>query len=283
MTAEEIIAQTGDLPIIPEWARQLVNLLHHPAASPHEIAQTLRGDDVFSAELLRLCNSAQTGLEHLVNSVDEAILLQGVNTVYRMACTIGFGSPMGFAQPGQSIETNGLWSHSLSIGLGAEYLTASEAYGQFPPPVAYTAGLLHDIGKLALSRILTPKIRAVIRDVMTSESLSRVAAEKAVLGVDHAEVGACLLRKWELPAFIIEAVANHHAPVAQPEIQLSAVVYLSNCAAHLSGTGLGWDAYALLAHQSAAELLGLETEKVAEMIANVQGAIKGVNQFIHVA
>jgi putative nucleotidyltransferase with HDIG domain len=201
-----------------------------------------------------------------------------------MACTIGFGGPMGFAEPGQAVESNGLWTHSLSVALGAESLSTTEPYQSFPPSVAFTAGLLHDIGKLALSRNLIPRTRAEIREVMLQKSLSRFAAEKEVLGTNHAEVGACLLQKWALPRIIVEAVANHHAPIVRPEAQLSAVVYLANCAAHLTGTstGPGWDAYTLQANQTAAALLGLQVETCAQMITKAQDAMKGVNRFLNV-
>jgi putative nucleotidyltransferase with HDIG domain len=283
MTAEEVIAQMKDLPIVSETARKVVTLLNDSETPHEELVKTLRCDNVLTAKLLRLCNSAQIGLERPVASIDLAILHLGYNAIYRMVSTISFGSVMGYGQPGQSVEMNGLWAHSLSIGLGSEYLTETESYGQCPPSIAFTAGLLHDIGKLPLNRVLTPKIRAAIRDVMTRESLPRVAAEKAVLGVNHAEVGACLLQSWALPAIIVEAVANHHAPVVQPEVHLSAVVYLSNCSFHLAGTGMGWDAYAVQVSQSSAAMLGLEVEKVAKMIANAQEAMKAVNKFLHVA
>jgi putative nucleotidyltransferase with HDIG domain len=283
MTAEEITGRTEDLPVVSETARQLITLLTNPETPGEEVVKVLHCDNVLTAKVLRLCNSAQLGLARPVGSIDQAVLLLGYNAVYRMVCTIGFGAPMGSEQLGQSVENNGLWAHSLSIGLGAEFLTSTESYGQFPPSIAFTAGLLHDIGKLALSRILTPKSRAEIREVMTSQSLPRVAAEKAVLGADHAEVGACLLQKWGLPPIIIEGVSHHHTPVVQPEVQLSTVVYLSNFAAHLTGTGLGWDAYAVHAHQTAAEVLGLELGKVTQMIAAVQEAMKAANQFLHVA
>ncbi len=107
---------------------------------------------------------------------------------------------------------------------------------------AFTAGLLHDIGKTVINRVLTPKTRADIRAKIAAESLSRVQAEKAVLGANHSEVGACLLRKWLLPEPIVEAVANHHTPVTEPVVRLSAVVYLANSAAHIGGATFGWEA-----------------------------------------
>jgi putative nucleotidyltransferase with HDIG domain len=284
MTASEIISQVKELPMVPETARKLVTLLNQPDTHREELIQTLRCDNVLTAKLLRVCNSAHTGLKAPVSSIDQAVLLIGDHTIFRMVCAIGFGGAMGFALPGYAVEANGLWGHSLSVGMGAEYLTENEAYGEFHPSVAFTAGLLHDIGKIVLNQIFTPKWRAEIRILISQDSLSRFEAEKVVLGSNHAEVGACLLQKWGLPEIVIEAVANHHAPNVQPVPQLSAVVYLANCAAHLCGPSAGGsDAQALRPSPSMAELLGLKQDRVEQMVTRLHEAMKSVNQYLSVA
>jgi putative nucleotidyltransferase with HDIG domain len=283
MTAAEIVSQVKALPTVPETARKLVTLVNRPETHRDDLIRTVRCDNVLTAKLLRVCNSAHIGLKNPVSSVEQAVLLLGDNTIYRIVCAIGFRGAMGFDLPGQATEANGLWSHSLSTGMGAEYLTAIESYGEFPPPMAFTAGLLHDIGKLVLNQILTPKIRAAIRERISTDALTRVEAERMVLGVDHAEIGACLLQKWALPEIIVEAVANHHCPVARPVVQLSAVVYLSNCVAHLGGPAPGSDAFPLRPSKGTAEWLGMDMAKVEQLIVGVHGAMKAVNQFLSIA
>ena len=284
MTATEIISQVKELPMVPETARKLITMLNEPDTHRDAMIQTLRCDNVLTAKLLRVCNSAHAGLKDPDSSIDQAVLILGDHAIFRMVCAIGFGGAMGFALPSYAVEANGLWGHSLSIGMGAEYLTEVEAYGNFHPSVAFTAGLLHDIGKLVLNQIFTPKCRAEIRVLISQNSLSRFEAEKVVLGANHAEVGACLLQKWNLPEMIIEAVANHHAPIVQPVAQLSAVIYLANCAFHLSGPSAGaTDACALRPSPNMAELLGLKKERVEQMVTRLHEAMKAVNQYLSVA
>jgi putative nucleotidyltransferase with HDIG domain len=281
MTAAHIVSQVKDLPMVPETARKLITLLNQPETHREQLIQTLRCDNVLTAKLLRVCNSAEAGMNAPVASMDQAVLLLGDAAIFRVVCAISFGGALGFAVPGYAVEANGLWGHSLSAALGAEYLTGLEAYRQFQPPVAFTGGLLHDIGKVVLNQILTPKSRSEIRALMSQDGVSRVEAEKTVLGANHAEVGACLLRNWSLPEFIVEAVAHHHAPIVQPVAQLSAVVYLANCAAHLVGPSPGGsDVFALHPSPGVAELLGMNQEKIEQMVAGVHGAMKAVNQFL---
>jgi putative nucleotidyltransferase with HDIG domain len=280
MTAAEIVAQAKDLPVVSETARKLVTQLNQPDLHRDELVETVRCDNVLTAKLLRVCNSANSGLSEPVLSVDQALFLLGDSMIFRIVCAIGFSGSLGIAAPGYETEANGLWSHSLNTGLGAEYLAEAESYGNFLPSTAFTAGLLHDIGKAVMSKVLTPKERAEIRARITQESLSRVGAEKAVLGADHCEIGACLLTRWSLPELIVEAVAHHHSPVLQPSIQLSALVYLANCAVHLCGAGPGWEDQALQAKNTAATMLGLDVGKVEHVVSGVGKAMQTLPQLM---
>ena len=273
MTAEEIVAQAKDLPVVSETARRLTMQLNQPKLHRDELVKTIRCDHVLTAKLLRVCNSAFCGVPEQVVSVDQALSILGDRVIFRMVCAIGFGGALGWTEPGYAVEANGLWAHSLSTGVGSEYLAKVEFQDDFLPSAAFTAGLLHDIGKTVINKILTPKARADIRSKIFHESLSRFAAEKAVLGADHSEVGACLLQRWSLPEIIIEAVANHHSPVTKPAIQLSAVVYLANCVALLSGTAPGWEARLAEANSMNAQVFGMDLKKMEKIVSGIQNEI----------
>src|SRR5580658_2701655 len=167
MTPTEIIGKVKELPMVPETARKLVTMLNQPETHREDLIATLRCDNVLTAKLLRVCNSAHAGLKAPVSSIDQAVLLLGDNAIFRMVCAIGFGGALGFSLPGYAVEANGLWGHSLSVGMGAEYLTEIEGYGDFQPSMAFTAGLLHDVGKLVLNQILTPQWRTQIRTLIS--------------------------------------------------------------------------------------------------------------------
>jgi putative nucleotidyltransferase with HDIG domain len=279
MTANEIIAQVRDLPVVSATARKLAVQLDQPNLHRDALVETVRCDNVLTAKLLRVCNSAACGLREPVVSVDQALLLLGDNAIFRMVCAIGFGGAVGLTAPGYDTEANDLWTHSLSTGVGCEYLAEVESYGDFLPSAAFTAGLLHDIGKTVISKISTPKVRADIRARVGGEPLSRCAAEKAVLGADHSEIGACLLQRWSFPEIIVEAVANHHAPLTRPALRLSAVVYLANGAAHVSDTTPGWEARLAQANTRSAEVLGMDLKKVEQLVSGLRQAMQTLPQF----
>lgn len=279
MTADEIIDQAKDLPVISETARKLTVQLNQPDSNRDDVIETLRCDNVLTAKVLRACNSAEYGSSEPVVSIDQALLLLGDNVIFRMVCSIGYGSSLG-GGPGADTEANGLWSHSLRAAVGAEYLAGVETYGNFEPATAFTAGLLHDIGKSVISKMLTPKNRADIRQKIAQESVSRAEAEKAVLGAHHSEIGACLLRRWALPEPIIEAVTNHHSPIIHPEINLSAVVYLANCAAHIGNIKPEWQNESDQMKAIAAETLEMDVERIDEIIAGIEESMHQLPQLL---
>jgi putative nucleotidyltransferase with HDIG domain len=279
MTAEEIIAQAKDLPVVSETARKLTIQLNQPDLHRDELVKTLRCDNILTAKLLRVCNSADCAAREPVVSLDQALLLLGDDTIFRMVCAIGFGASLGMTAPGYAAEANGLWTHSLSTAVGAEYLAEVETYGDCLPSTAFTAGLLHDLGKTVLNKVLTPKNRADIRLRIAADSLSRVQAEKAVMGADHCEIGACLLKRWSLPEPIVEAAANHHSPAAKPVVKLSAVVYLANGAAHLGGASAGSEVHLAHVIKTSSDLLGMDGKEVERILASLQNAMQTLPQF----
>jgi putative nucleotidyltransferase with HDIG domain len=278
MTANEIVDQVKDLPVVSETARKLTRQLSEPDLHRDDLVETVRSDGVLTAKLLRVCNSAGCGVRQPVVSVDHALLILGDHAIFRMVCAIGFSSAFQ-GTISYDAEGHDLWAHSLRVGIGSEYLTEVEGYGDYLPSAAFTAGLLHDIGKTVINKMLTAKARNSIREKIYNESAPPMVAEKAVLGADHCEVGACLLRRWGLPALVQEAVARHHAPEARRAVGLSAVVYLADRATLQTVFTTEGPERLAEANQESAQVLGLDPDKVGDMVSGVQGAMDALSQF----
>ena len=280
MTAQELVAKVKNLPPVSYAALKLVNLLEQPAVSNDEVVQILKCDNVLTAKLLRACNSPYFGLEEPVSSVDQAVFLLGHQQILHIVLTLAFGSAMVVPLPGYAVEANELWRHSIITATAAETVAAEIADMNVEPAVAFTVGLLHDIGKLVLGQALTPDIQADIRRRIEQEHSARAEAEKAVLGTDHSEVGACLLQEWHLPEEIVEAVANHHQPVLEPRPRLSAVTHLADCLAHLAGSAPGWDGYAVRVDERVTTAFEINGDKLETMVIAVRESFDRVDQFM---
>jgi len=283
MTPQELITKVKHLPPISQAALKLVNLLEQSAISNEEIVQVIKCDNILTAKLLRACNSPYFGLEEPVASVDQAVFLLGHQQILHIVLTLAFGSAMVVPLPGYAVEANELWQHSLITATAAEIVAADAFDLNVESSVAFTVGLLHDIGKLVMSQALTPEIQADIRAHIEKEGCSRTEAEKVVLGTDHGAVGACLLQSWRIPEEILEAVANHHAPVFEPRPKLSVITHVANCLAHLSGSAPGWDAYAVRVDPRAISVLNLDASRLEGMVVTVRDSFERINQFMNMA
>jgi putative nucleotidyltransferase with HDIG domain len=283
MTAQEIINKVKNLPPISQAALKLVNLLEQASISNDEIVHVIKCDNVLTAKLLRACNSPYFGLDEPVASVDQAVLMLGHQQILHIVLTLAFGSAMVVPLPGYAVEANELWRHSLITATAAEIVAANAYDMNVETPVAFTVGLLHDIGKLVMSQALTPEVQAEIRQLVEQQGCSRPEAETKILGTDHGEIGACLLRSWNLPEEILEAVANHHKPVCKPRPQLSVITHVANCLAHLVGSAPGWDGFATRVDPQASEVLNLDEARLEGMVANVREAFERVDQFMAMA
>jgi len=230
--------------------------------------------------LLRACNSSSFGLAEPVSSVNQAVLLLGYNQVLGLVLSLGFGNAMTGTLPGYAIEDNGLWEHSFMAANAGEALVDHGIFSRADSSVAFTAGLLHDFGKLVMSQALTDGAHSAIHNHMLGEGLNSVAAEREVLGTDHAEVGACLLHVWRLPEWIVEAVANHHKPVVEPAPQLSALANLANRIALLAASEPGTDVSASGNDERVAQALELNGDQLDGLVVEIRESAKQARELL---
>lgn len=280
MKAEALIARVGNLRSPSPAVASLLSLLTQPDSDNDDVIRVVRQDSVLSAKLLGLCNSAAFGLSAPIGSVDQAVLYLGHTEIYRLVMAISFGGPLGVTLPGYSMEEAQLWRHSLLVAFATEKVLGATTTVPVEPSICYTAGLVHDIGKIVINNALDAATRTAIMNLVERHEHSLVEAEDAVLGTDHAEVGAVLLRKWRLPEIIIEAVANHHQPPIDPVPQLSSIVHLADVLAHEVGASPGWSSFAVRAEEETVEALGLGNDQIQNLVIATCDAIDEVEQMI---
>jgi putative nucleotidyltransferase with HDIG domain len=170
---------------------------------------------------------------------------------------------LGHAQQGYGIGQGELWKHCAVTAVAARVI-ARELGGD--ESVVFTAALLHDLGKLVLSTTLESAYDEIVAQTETAQ-LSFIEAEKAILGVEHAEVGGQLLARWNFPDHLVRAVRHHHDPaLAEPAQELAAYVHLGDVFAHMLGHGYGHQAYAVRCRAEALDILKLNASDVERLI-----------------
>ncbi len=269
MNAESLIARVPNLPSPAPAIARLLNLLTRPDIDNDNVVGILKQDPVLSAKVLAISNSAAFGLASPVKSLDEAMMYLGYAELHRIVMAISFGAALSPTLPGYIIEDGALWRHSLLTALISETVLGKVIVIKSDGPVAYTAGLIHDIGKLVISHALNAEKQKAVRELIDRGNQSLVEAEREVIGADHAEVGALLLRTWHLPEVLIEAVANHHHPPTDAQsMALSSVVHVADVIAHEVGASPGMDSFAVRAKEDVVEALGLCADDIECLIVS---------------
>lgn len=283
MTATELAAKGKDMRIASHAALQLVGMLDNPDTGNDEVVEILKYDNVLTAKLLRACNSSYFGFADPVASVEQAVLMIGHQQILQIVLALEFSPAMTVSLPAYAVEAKELWHHSLATASAAEMLAKGGIECEVEPSVAFTAGMLHDIGKLLMSHVLTTELQMEIRGRIAGDGISRDQAEKQILGTDHAEAGGALLETWRLPEQIVEAVRNHHSPVVEPKPRLSAVIHVANVVAHLAGSAPGWEAYAVAVAPHVAEKFDLTNDRLETLVLSVRDAFDRVEQLMNIS
>ncbi|MFH1216553.1 MAG: HDOD domain-containing protein [Pseudomonadota bacterium] len=244
---EEIMALIRQVPPFPKVAARVTELVKNPDVTVHQLAQVIQYDPVITANVLKICNAAYYGLPRKVSSLEDGLVIIGHDILKDIIITSSSAHfYQGAAGAGYELDPGEMWKHSVACGIMARMLVRH--IGEVDPASAFTAGILHDIGKCFLSSLVSEDFQRIDAKV-EREKCSIVEAEKEIIGIDHAELGGRILEKWEFDQPLIDAVRGHHHPDALQQAPLTALVALSNSLVISMGIGVG-------AHGLASELRG---------------------------
>jgi HD-like signal output (HDOD) protein len=259
---QDIVSHENELASFPDIYFRIKEVLDSPTSSAGDVARVVESDVALSAKLLKLVNSPFYGLSAAVDSVTRAISLVGAAELSNLALgitTINFFKDI----PPELMDMKTFWRHSLSCGVFAR-LVAAQIPG-LPPDRFFTAGLLHDAGRLIVFKNLPyASVEAML--FARNNMLPLVAAERRVLGYDHAEVAGLLLSSWKFPATLTAAIAHHHDPAASPQPRDAAVVQLADNLAHASAVSSGGTYVLPGQDQAVSTQLGLDPELLGELM-----------------
>lgn len=211
----ELPRMREDLPFSPDVLKQLfVQTGSGSMASLEDVGETLSMDQGLTTRILSLANSAYYGLQAEVRSVPRAAAVLGMAEIRNIVLALGVnGLSSKYDIPGE-FNLSDYWTHQFMVAMVAKELSHMVDVGN--PDNLFTVGLLHDIGKL-ITALRRPEDWQVIHDMAEDNEISDSEAEEEYWGLDHAVVGALVLKSWDLPADLAEPVNWHHSPALSPE------------------------------------------------------------------
>jgi putative nucleotidyltransferase with HDIG domain len=220
-----IVQSACQLQPLPPTAARLAALTGRGAPDLQEIIDAVSLDPVLVAKLLRFANSCYSAPKYPIGTVSDALRWLGTDHVLSLAIGSFFRPVMEQSIPGYAISAGDLWRHSVTAAVAAG--TARSFCRGIYSPLAATAALLHDIGKLILGRYLTPELHGLCQRAVAEGGMTQAEAEAEILSLHHGEVGGIIAQQWSLPADIVEGIIHHHTPEQGPDT-IGFVVHLAN-------------------------------------------------------
>ena len=197
-----------NLPILPGARARALLLLHNPDATIHDFVQVFSADPALTVSALAAANSAASAPVRPIASVREAVVRIGAEEARHIAVSSLMRAQFDVRLDESWIEVGAFWEHCVVTGLVTEYLVDTAARGAVGPGVSFTAGFLHDLGRLALVSENPFRYRRVIDLAKAGASVG--AAERRIFGATHLVAGERLARRWGLPEEIATAAEGHH-------------------------------------------------------------------------
>ncbi|MDO9286969.1 MAG: HDOD domain-containing protein [Aquabacterium sp.] len=242
--------QVEGLPALPQAVSEALLMLRRDDTSVDDCADCIARDPAITARILRLANSAFYGRAGRIATVHDAVILLGRRTLGTLLTAAAVSAGFGPCQCA-GFDFADFWRHAFGTAIAAQALAAAQGGDE---ALAFSAGLLHDIGSLALVAY-APEAMAGALAWSRSQDLPLHLAERETLGVDHAQAGAMIAAHWHFPPPVVAAIVDHHA---------TALVAPADGAASLTDLVQAADA---IAH--ALDLNASETERVPDIDLSV--------------
>lgn len=223
----QALARLSEISSLPEITTRIVQVVEDPRATAHDMHEIVRSDPALATKILKVVNSAFYGLPSQIASLERAILLLGLSAVKNIALAASLSRLFSVEAITEQFAARDLWRHCIAVGVCARRLADMIHSSQVDE--TFVAGLVHDMGLMAVQQLFPAKLRAAAeRCLVSGERFCTV--EEALVGGDHQTFGGALAARWRFPPGLRYAIAYHHDVEAlQPEFQkLTALVCVAD-------------------------------------------------------
>ncbi len=277
LTLDYIVRQVNDMPVLPNRINRIIELTEDSDSTVKDLEKEILMDQSLTSKVLRLANSAYYGYPRKINTISQATILLGFNTIKSIALASTVSKYLNKELKGYALGKCELWKQSQTCAIISRYIAQKK---QFPNiEQAYIAGLLRDIGKIILNQYVESQYIEIMEKVK-EEDIPFVDIEREILGFDHAQVGKKVAEKWNFPKDLVEAIGLHHTPEkAKENIYLVSIVHVADAITMMMGIGLGIEGMTYNFSQIAIDTLDLNENELQLIISDVSDLILDDNSF----
>lgn len=263
-TEDGIIRSLKKLQPIPQVALKLLRLINEDDYDTATLTTEIRKDQVISGRTIKLCNSVYYRSNNKIESVDHAMVYLGQTLLIKFVISASINNFFNQIGRGYSLCKGGLYHHAVGTAIISEKL--AERTKKENTALAYTAGLLHDIGKVVLDQFVQKAFPLFYRQVIQEEK-ELLEVEETLFGTNHIRTGNILAKKWSFPSSLTEAVTHHHTPEdAVKHKDLAHIVFLADLLMSRFHPGLEIDRLHTEALPERLAVLDLSFESIPEIL-----------------
>jgi putative nucleotidyltransferase with HDIG domain len=271
---KDILSRVGEVQPLPGTVLRLIQVVNNPNSTVEQMVEAVRYDQAVTSQMLRIVNSAYFSFSREISSLNEALRVLGSLKVLQLVMAIHTNSLLAKDQRGYGLSPGKLWQHSVGVALASAAL--ADHLRQPNKNLLFTAGLLHDIGKVILNEYVAEEFADIVTQV-GEKKISFSEAEKLALGFSHDEIGAQVAEKWQLPDTIVRGIRYHHDPgAADPPDVLVDILHLADCTCLMLGIGIGSDGLFYRADEEVMTRRGLRESDLEAIGAQVLVELKRV-------
>ena len=261
ISLSQVIENVKDLPTLPVIVMELLNNIDDEELNIQLLADKVSNDLALTAKTLRYANSAYYSTMIKVTTIQQAITMMGISTVKQIIMTAALSGC--FPENNcKGFSHKAFWQHSNAVAIAAKLLAKRL---NFNVDVAFTAGLLHDIGTLVLVTQYPQKYEAALAYKIEHQT-NQLDAERQVLGIDHAVVGAALAIEWNFSDVMKNAIGGHHQPENPGLGFLATIIHMANGIAHVMEANPSSDGQAVDVSALSWENLNLDQTSIDKLI-----------------
>lgn len=275
VTNEVIAGSLHQLPTLRPVVLRLLESFDNAAIDTSSLVHEISQDQALVTRVLRLANSSFYGLPSHVDSLKDAVMILGFRTVRAVAVAVSLTDCFS-SRKVVGFDTQIFWRHCAATGMAAREIAAIT---RRPTDVAFTAGVIHDLGILALLWLYPQAMEAAFA-VCREQKVPLIVAERETMGIDHCVAGATLARHWGLPSSLIDAISHHEEPAPAAADSLADIVHLANVIVHEYGLPEMEELDTALASDISMNRLGLDADDVRRVIARLDSDLDSTFQVL---
>ncbi len=271
---QAIVSNLDQLPSIPDVASKVLNMVSDPDISIKSIADEISKDQAITTNILKLCNSAYFSKGKEISSIDRAIVTLGIKEVKDIVVVAATKEVLNKMVTGYDLARGELWRHGLAVAvLSKRIATMKNKKGI--ADVAFTGGLIHDVGKTVLALFVQSTFKEIL-ELAKTKAIPFSTAEREVMGFDHQEIGEKILNKWKFPEVLCAIVRNHHQPEQSPaeHLPIVSIVHIANTICLMAGIGIGSDGLYHELSDAAIKATGMSNAELEKLYADIPLVMK---------